>query len=196
MGAAEWELQQAFRRRERDPNLNGYYCGTFKFMAAGLLSTVRQVLVPHSAVESTLKAMRHFGSHGYEALVLWVGHVDSTTGIARVAQAFVPDQKPISSEDGVGYFVSGDTLFKLNRALSETGLRLIAQVHSHPGEAYHSEADDRYAIVTAEGGFSLVVPDFGHAPGILTAWAVYQLRDRKWCELLESEVRTIFFVEE
>lgn len=165
-------------------------------MAAGLLSTVKQIFVTRSAIESTLKAMRHFGSHGYEVLVLWVGHIDSATGTARVAQAFVPDQKPISGEDGVGYFVSGDTLFKLNRALSETGLRLIAQVHSHPGEAYHSEADDRYAIVTADGGLSLVVPDFGHVPALLTAWAVYRLRDRKWCELLESEVRALFFVEE
>src|SRR6185437_16939548 len=163
-------------------------------MAAGLLSTVKQIFVPRSAIETTLKAMRHFGSHGCEALVLWVGHIDSATGTARVAQAFVPDQKPISGEEGVGYFVSGDTLFKLNKALSETGLRLIAQVHSHPGEAYHSEADDRYAIVTADGGLSLVVPDFGNAPADPTLWAVYRLTNGSWREIGENEARSLLNV--
>jgi hypothetical protein len=123
-----------------------------------------------------------------------LGEVDPSTGKAYVSQAFVPKQKSISNEDGVGYFVSGETLFQLNRDLSETGLRLIAQVHSHPREAYHSEADDRYAIVTAEGGMSLVVPNFGRAPAQPTAWAVYRLHGRAWRELSPKEVGTIFEV--
>src|SRR5439155_4903701 len=99
---------------------------------------------------------------------------------AEVIHAVVPRQKPISSEDGVGYFVSGETLFELNRHLSESGLRLIAQVHSHPQEAFHSEADDRYAIVTTEGGLSLVVPNFGHASADPVSWAVYRLHGQDW----------------
>jgi len=75
-------------------------------------------------------------------------------------------------------------------------LRLIAQVHSHPGEAYHSRADDRYAIVTAEGGFSLVVPDFGDAPADPTAWAVYRLDQGAWRELSIVEARAILKVGE
>jgi hypothetical protein len=106
----------------------------------------------------------------------------------------IPQQRSVSDEDGLGYFVSGETLFELNRALSETGLRLIAQVHSHPAEAYHSAADDRYAIVTADGGFSLVVPNFGRAPSDLSSWAVYRLTRGDWQELSPQEVRTLFRV--
>lgn len=37
---------------------------------------------------------------------------------------------------------------------------VAAQVHSHPREAFHSKADDRWAIVRHEGALSLVVPNF------------------------------------
>jgi hypothetical protein len=155
---------------------------------------VRLIRVERSIVGDMLNAMRVRGQQGYELLVLWLGQVDAALGEATVLRAFVPEQKPIQSEDGVGYFVSGETLFLMNRALSESGLRLIAQVHSHPREAYHSEADDRYAIVTANGGFSLVVPNFGHVDPDPALWAVYQLRDRRWLELSKASVQSLIRV--
>lgn len=154
----------------------------------------RHITVSRAIIKQMLETMRDFGSHGWEVLVLWLGEIEPNTGKAHVIQAFVPKQKPISSEDGVGYFVSGETLFQLNRDLSESGLRLIAQVHSHPQEAYHSDADDRYAIVTTQGGLSLVVPDFGSAPPDPTSWAVYRLCDQDWLEVSTKEVRSLFEV--
>lgn len=155
---------------------------------------IRRITIDRSTVEQTLENMRKFGSHGWELLVLWLGHIERSNEVAHVTTPFVPKQKPISSEDGVGYFVSGETLFELNKTLSETGLRLIAQVHSHPTEAYHSEADDRYAIVTAEGGFSLVVPNFGNAPADPAAWAVYRLKGKDWMEVNERKASVLFEV--
>lgn len=145
-----------------------------------------------AVVRVTLKAMQQFGKRGAECLVLWLGHAESDN--AHVCRAVVPEQEAISDEDGVGYFVSSCTLFALNRALAETGLRLIAQVHSHPGEAYHSHADDRYAIVTSEGGLSLVVPDFGNAPEDPASWAVYRLGQGEWRELDEEEANRLLRV--
>lgn len=155
---------------------------------------INRITVRRVTVEKMLATMREFGANGWELLVLWIGEIEPSGESAHVIQAFVPKQKALTSEDGVGYFVSGETLFELNRALAETGLRLIAQVHSHPRMAYHSEADDRYAIVTAEGGYSLVVPDFGDAPADPCAWAAYQLRGQEWLELDESDVTRIFKV--
>jgi hypothetical protein len=163
-------------------------------MSSGNLSAIRQVDVPRGVIDDTLQTMRKFGAKGCEVLILWLGQIDSLNGTANVRLAFVPNQKPIKSEDGVGYFIASDTLFQLNKALSETGLRLIAQVHSHPSEAYHSEADDRYAIVTADGGFSLVVPDFGNAPPSPTSWAVYRLRGNQWLELNKRQTESVFVI--
>lgn len=163
-------------------------------MTANKPNQLRHITVSRATIDQMLESMREFGSHGWELLVLWLGEIEPGTGNAHVTRAFVPKQKAISSEDGVGYFVSGETLFQLNRDLSETGLRLIAQVHSHPRRAYHSEADDRYAIVTAEGGLSLVVPDFGSAPPDPAAWAIYRLNGRDWREVGTREVESLFEV--
>ena len=143
-------------------------------------------------ITTTLRVLQHFGAYGCEGLVLWVGNLREDS--AQVIQVMVPDQQPMKSEEGVGYFVDGAALFQLNRSLSETGLRLIAQVHSHPGEAYHSEADDRYAIVTADGGLSLVVPNFGRAPSDPASWAVYRLHQGSWQELNDYEARALVSV--
>jgi len=44
--------------------------------------------------------------------------------------------------------------------LRQYKLKLVAQIHSHPREAFHSIADDQWAIVRREGALSIVVPDF------------------------------------
>jgi len=147
------------------------------------------VFVKPEIIYITLDVLRQFGSLGYEGLVLWTGRILQSE--AYVSDIYVPDQHPIKSESGLGYFVDAEGLFKLNQELSNSGYRLIAQVHSHPSEAYHSEADDRYAIVTVNGGLSFVVPDFGKAPANPACWAVYRLDGRTWRELPESEVRSL-----
>jgi hypothetical protein len=48
----------------------------------------------------------------------------------------------------------------LLRHLGETKTLIAAQIHSHPEEAFHSCADDTWAIVRHEGALSLVVPYF------------------------------------
>lgn len=162
-------------------------------MEAARMDSVRSVTVDISVIDRTITALQIFGKRRLEGLVLWLGNVEP--GRAHVLQAFIPEQRSVADEDGVGYFVSAKTLFELNRALSETGLRLIAQVHSHPGEAYHSATDDRYAIVTADGGFSLVVPNFGQAPANPVYWAVYRLTRGDWRELSAQQVQTLFEIE-
>jgi hypothetical protein len=49
---------------------------------------------------------------------------------------------------------------KLMQELRTRRLMIAAQVHTHPNLAYHSTADDRWAIVRHVGALSLVVPHF------------------------------------
>ncbi len=156
------------------------------------LASTTHLTVPKQVVSGTGDALKAFGRMGFEGLVLWAGTISN--GVAQVTEGLVPPQQPIRDERGVGYFVDGDSLFELNLHLHRSGLRLIAQVHSHPGEAYHSEADDRYAIVTAEGGYSLVAPDFGDAFAI-SSCAVYRLNGNEWLPLADDEVRGRIHVE-
>lgn len=144
-------------------------------------ASVSKLRVPRSVIVSTWKSLRSYGAQGFEGFVLWLGRLEGP--LANVEVALVPPQSSIRGEDGVGYFVTSETLFQINRELHRTGLRLIAQVHSHPTEAYHSPTDDAYAVVTTEGGYSIVVPHFATYDPDPTECAIYRLRRGKWTEL-------------
>lgn len=154
------------------------------------LAQVELVELAGYVLGQTHEVLRKYGQHGFEGLVLWVGSIHGS--VARVEQVVVPEQNPIRNESGVGYFVEGPILLKLSKHLESSKLRLLAQVHSHPTEAYHSDTDDRYAIVTENGGFSLVVPDFAVRPMKLDECAIYRLRGGRWDELTADEVHAGF----
>jgi len=81
-------------------------------------------------------------------------------------------------------------LHRINVLLHKNNLRIIAQIHSHPNEAYHSEADDASPIVATIGGVSIVVPRFAADPINLENWAIYRLSpDKRWEQLSSAEVR-------
>lgn len=156
------------------------------------LANVSKLQVPREVLAQTQKVLRAYGERGCEGLVLWVGTVEDKS--AAITRVVVPEQNPIKSENGVGYFVEQPALFQLSQFLRKEKLRLIAQVHSHPTEAYHSDTDDRYAIVTEEGGFSLVVPDFARRTVEVDTCAIYRLMRGSWIELSDAIVRDVFAV--
>lgn len=86
-----------------------------------------------------------------------------------------PEQRAIRTGGGVCVVLEGAALHRLNVWLHKNGERLIAQVHSHPTEAFHSSMDDDYAVVTAAGSLSLVVPDFASRPFSVSDCAVFRL---------------------
>lgn len=139
------------------------------------LVNVREFIVPLDLVDKTLEPLQTAGEHGYEAFVLWGGHaVDDRT--CEFVSAFFPEQTTSRREEGLLVVVEGDALFRVNRAFYEQGLTLAGQVHSHPTDAYHSDTDDAYPLMTLIGGLSVVVPDFGaRGRERLDEWAWYRL---------------------
>lgn len=156
--------------------------------------SIKVVRLPLRVIEHTMTFLRSQGEEACEGLVLWVGRLENTE--YQVHQAIIPKQTPFVTEDGIGYFVDGTELHRLNFWLRENGLTLLAQVHSHPGEAYHSDTDDRWAIVTKLGGLSLVVPDFAREPFSLERLAVYRLTHGGWKAVSLAHLNTLFSLEE
>ena len=69
----------------------------------------------------------------------------------------MPRQTAYRLSEGLCVRVEGPELHRLNIWLYEHHELLAVQVHAHPTDAYHSETDDTYPIVTTRGGLSLVV---------------------------------------
>jgi hypothetical protein len=68
------------------------------------------------------------------------------------------------------------------RAARESGVALVAQLHSHPGAwTEHSEGDDSLVLMPYEGMLSFVAPRYGHF-GLrpVHSLGVHQFQDGRW----------------
>lgn len=129
--------------------------------------------MPRVALDDVHAHLIQVGRSGYEGLGLWVGRLAGET--ATVERALIPEQRLIRGPSGVGVYVDGNELHRINVWLFDHGLRILAQIHSHPTDAYHSDTDDENALATAIGSLSLVVPDFAKGPADLSRTVVYRL---------------------
>ena len=115
----------------------------------------------------------------------------------HVTHTRIPVQRHLRTESGVLVMVEAEELFNTNVWLYKEGLTLVAQLHSHPTDAYHSETDDAMPIVAAGGGLSLVVAYFARHPFSLADYAVYRLTPEEgWVELTNEEVDELIVIED
>lgn len=151
---------------------------------------ISRILLPRSVAHEGHKFLRLVGERGAEGMVLWIGALDDTQ--FKITDLLIPRQRGIRTEDGICVLVESEELRRINLELYHSGLRLIAQVHSHPGLAYHSDTDDSYAVATTVGSLSLVVPDFARRPFALSDYATYRLsKHGAWWPLSSDEARNL-----
>lgn len=144
------------------------------------LKGVRKFLVAECTLHETMKAIRSAGRDGYELFVLWSGTLNGDT--FTVAEVHIPQQTSYKLRGGLCVRVEGSELHRVNVWLYETRQVIGVQVHSHPGNAYHSETDDTYPIATIEGSLSIVLPHFGRDGWESSGIAAYRLGKDGWTE--------------
>lgn len=156
-------------------------------------SHINSIELPQENLEKAYKLLRYAGTKGVEGICLFAGQMEETSFIIK--ETIIPRQKGYILEQGLMYAVESDELHNLNVWLYENKMQLIAQIHSHPGKAYHSEADDRYPIVDTYGGISIVVPDFASGEVSLFDTAIYRLSlNKTWDKLTSQEVKSLFII--
>lgn len=154
------------------------------------LGDVTSVSVPRSAVTAVHDHLRLVGRDGYEGLGLWVG--EKLDRHFTVRGAYIPAQRHIRTAEGVCVIIDASELHKLNVWLFDRRLSLLAQIHSHPGRAYHSKMDDETAVATVVGCLSLVVPDFARDPFELNRVAAYRLDAvGRWAEMRRADLKSL-----
>jgi len=145
------------------------------------LRGVRRFRIHASALRETEKVIRSAGQRGYESFVLWSGTRDDDT--FTVAKVHIPEQTSYKLDTGLCVRVDGSELHRLNVWLYEAQQVIGVQVHGHPQDAYHSETDDTYPIVTLDGSLSIVLPFVGRDGWASSDIAVYRLEQDGWVEL-------------
>lgn len=140
-------------------------------------------------VDDTVRHLQKAGRRRMECVVLWLGRPRS--GVTEIAECY----RPLQTARADQFRIPPNGMTALQAKLRAERLMVAAQVHSHPREAFHSRADDAWAIVRHEGALSLVVPDFAQqvtAANFMDLTKVYRFSSSaKWCEVtspaLESE---------
>ncbi len=146
------------------------------------------ILLPFTILEETLKEFKEYGKEDLEAFAIWVGIEENNTFIIK--KVWIPTQYNTI----LSYYVSDIDVHTINVDLNKKNYSAIAQLHTHPGDAFHSCVDNSYSILTLPGSLSIVVPDFGNIPirGGLNDMVVYRLLDNEWKLQSKSKVNKIF----
>lgn len=108
-------------------------------------------------LETTFEHLRRCGAGRRECVAYWTGPLDEPGHVDRV-------ERPLHRATVHGYEVDSAWVTTSFLALRDQRRTVRLQVHTHPGRAGHSETDDRFALVTAPGFLSLVIPDFALGP--------------------------------
>jgi len=141
----------------------------------GLLE-ISRFLLPRSILVDTIQLLQEIGDLGLESFVLWGGVVEGEGDQLRFTSVHRPAQQPHRTPYGLAVSVPGDELARMNLWLYQHGEILAAQVHSHPTDAFHSDTDNEYPLVTLLGALSAVAPYFARG-GLdeLGEWAWFRL---------------------
>ena len=151
------------------------------------LSNIDEIIIPKDVLNDTFYFLQKYGNLQLESHALWVGK--KTENSFQITNVWYPQQENIS----ISYEVSEEEEFRINLHLSNENKTVIAQIHTHPGEAFHSCTDNEGSALSLSGSLSIVIPDFGFIePNNIDCWKVFRYADERWKSVSDEEVKKIF----
>jgi hypothetical protein len=113
--------------------------------------------IPERVFVATVEQLRVCGRGQTECQVLWLGPWSAPDTVTEVVH-------PVHQARGDGFVVDSAWITALWLDLAARNMGIRAQVHTHPGDAFHSPTDDAFPAVHLPGLLSLVIPDFATGP--------------------------------
>lgn len=133
--------------------------------------------LPRRMIDQTFATFRSCGAGKRECQLYWASAWDDPLVLTSVVH---PKHK--SSAYALSLDDAWITKFWLELADLAFGVRV--QVHTHPGEAFHSQTDDAFPLIHVSGFLSLVIPDFALGPvGFERAYLTEVQSDGSWCQV-------------
>jgi hypothetical protein len=127
-------------------------------------------------LQETFRTLRECGRGECECAVYWTVPSDSNlvNGV----------EHPIHRRSPLGYEINDVWVTDFWKRLAVSKRSIIAQIHTHPDEAFHSATDDKWPIVSQAGFLSIVIPGFALGePTFDRAWIGRLEADGKWKRL-------------
>ena len=136
--------------------------------------------LPRRMLDETFSILRSCGAGNRECQLYWVSRWDDPLTLTDVVH-------PKHRSSRYALSIDSDWISKFWKQLADEGLGVRFQVHTHPGEAFHSQTDDAYPLLHQVGFLSLVIPDFALGPvGFDQAYLTEIQPDGDWQQLAIS----------
>ena len=137
-----------------------------------MFENITKIIVSRSIISETFDFLQLYGKNEKEAHAIFAGMKQDE--VFKISKVFFPKQ----DNSGYTYEVNDGEDHKINVQMYDQ-ITAIAQIHTHPANAFHSDIDDEGASLVMPGSFS--IPDYGYIKSENTDnWAVYRYSDLKW----------------
>ena len=156
-----------------------------------VLSAVERINVDRNAIDDTIEALQLLDARGQDGVVLWVGVIEGHRARVLMAVVLVHDATDREADDS---FVSRDKLARMNHALSQSGLRLIAEVHRGTTAILDPGFPNRSVVADSDGALVLNVPTRS-LDADPAKWTAYRCFNRGWRALSADQMRSLLRVD-
>lgn len=113
--------------------------------------------LPRRMIDETFATFRSCGAGKRECKLYWASSWQTPAELTHVVH-------PKHRSNAYGVTLDNAWVSALWNELADKGLGVRVQVHTHPGEAFHSSTDDAFPLIHEVGFVSLVIPDFALGP--------------------------------
>lgn len=144
-----------------------------------------EVVVTIAAVEAITACLQPAIRREHEGVAYLLGVTNGD--LTLVADVFAPEAVTTRGS----FHVTPTAMAKVMRAAADKKLQVVGQIHTHPGEAYHSDGDVEGARIAYSGYVSIVVPDYGRQLPGFREIAVYMYRAPSGFAVVASENFTL-----
>lgn len=142
-----------------------------------------KLLLTQSCWEAVRQALDPEIRKGHEGIVYLLGRTDGTVTLA------VSVFRPRAVTTAGSFHVEPKAMAACVHAAGQFELQVVAQLHTHPGQAYHSDGDVEGARIRYPGYASIVLPDYGRRFPRLDGVAAYLWgAGRGWVELGQKDI--------
>jgi hypothetical protein len=133
--------------------------------------------VSAAMIRSTFGVFRRCGQARAECVVYW-------TAPAELSDLVDGIDHPAHRQSAGGYEIESSWLTEYWFRLAHERRAIRAQIHTHPGPAFHSSTDDHWPVISQPGFISIVIPDFAMGSVSLDeAWIGHVAADGRWRQI-------------
>lgn len=147
-----------------------------------ITARVPKLLLTQACLEAIGAGLEPEVRKGHEGIVYLLGRTDGVTALATTVF------RPEAITTPGSFRVEPQAMAACVQAAAQYEMQVVGQLHTHPGDAYHSEGDVEGARIRYLGYASVVLPDYGRRLPSLAGAAAYLWASSGWKQLAADDV--------